>query len=162
MVVHIPHGKGQVLGKGMPIVKYMLWAVQKAAESIDLLFGLWKWGGPKEAQVQSYSPVCVDVHSFNRICQVVPMYPMTLRHKLCRNGWTDRFDHLLYLLTQLQTKQNGYCVVVTLFLFSFKKIVIYIAVICSNSFYGCQVDALINALKVICNGFSQIWWKSSF
>jgi len=32
-------------------------------------------GGPKEAQVQSYSPGGTNVHNFNYICQVASMYP---------------------------------------------------------------------------------------
>jgi len=35
----------------------------KTAEPIDLPFGLWTRGGPKEAQVQSYSPGGANVPS---------------------------------------------------------------------------------------------------
>ena len=53
-----PHGKGQFLTKGAPVVKYRDFAVSFAetAEAKDLPFGLWK-----EAQVQSYSPGVANV-----------------------------------------------------------------------------------------------------
>jgi len=43
-------------------------------------FAVWvvDLGGPKEARVQSYSADWVSMHNFNRIRQVVPMYPTTL------------------------------------------------------------------------------------
>jgi len=32
-----------------------------------------------------------NVHNFNCIHQVAPVYPMTLCRELCKNGWTNRF-----------------------------------------------------------------------
>jgi len=43
-------------------------------------------GGPKEAQVQLYSPAGANVHNFNGIRRVALMYPMTLCRELCKNG----------------------------------------------------------------------------
>ena len=51
----------------------------ETAQPIDLPFGLWAHsGGSNEAEVQSYLPDGDKVHNFNRIRQVVPMYPTTL------------------------------------------------------------------------------------
>jgi len=49
----------------------------KMAEPIDLQFGLW-------------TPVGQRKYKFNRIHQVVPMYPTTLCHELCK--WWIRWD----------------------------------------------------------------------
>jgi len=56
-------------------------------------FAIWAVdsGGPKEAQVQSYSPNGANVHKFSRISQVAPVCMMTLCHELCKNGWSDQF-----------------------------------------------------------------------
>ena len=57
MGVHIPHGKGQFLGKGAPIVVV---SCAKTGDTMDLPFGLWTWVGPRK-------------HKLNRIRQVAPM-----------------------------------------------------------------------------------------
>jgi len=57
-----PHGKGQFVGKGAPIVKcwdFKLWAVQMA-ELIDLSFGLWTLVSRRK-------------HKFSRIHPLAPM-----------------------------------------------------------------------------------------
>jgi len=48
-------------------------------------------GGPKEPQGQKFSTRGANVHNFNRIHQMAPMYPTTFCRELCKNGWTDRF-----------------------------------------------------------------------
>jgi len=60
-------------GKGSPIVKYK----DCLLKQLNCLICLWvvDSGGPKEAQVQSYSSGGSNVHNFNRICQVAPMCP---------------------------------------------------------------------------------------
>jgi len=49
-------------------------------EPIDVPFELWTRGWPKEAQVKSYLPGGTNVHSFNHIRQVAPMYPHRRAH----------------------------------------------------------------------------------
>jgi len=43
-------------------------------------------GGPKEVQVQSYSPGGANVHNFNRTRQLAPMYPTILCRELCNKS----------------------------------------------------------------------------
>jgi len=65
----IPHLKWQFWGKGSPTVKYrdfLLWAVQKCWTD---RFAIWVVGsaGPKEAQVQSYSPGGANVGNWRHL-----------------------------------------------------------------------------------------------
>jgi len=64
--VHIPRWKGQFLGKRAPIVKYRDFLSRAVHQtwSVDR-FAVWvvDSGGPKEAQVQSYSPGGANVPS---------------------------------------------------------------------------------------------------
>jgi len=51
--VQIPHGKGQFLGKGAPIVKYRdtLVTCAKIAKPIVMQFGLWAWSASRNHEV---------------------------------------------------------------------------------------------------------------
>ena len=65
--VQIPHGKGQFWGKGAPIVKYIWTFCHELCENgltNRLAVLVVDSGGPKEAQVQSYSPGGANVPSW--------------------------------------------------------------------------------------------------
>jgi len=73
----------------------------ETSEPIDLPFGLIvDSGGPKETRVQWYSPDGANVHNFNSICQVAPMYPATLCRELCKTA------EPIYLPFELWTRNS--------------------------------------------------------
>jgi len=53
-------------------------------------------GGPKEAEVQSYSPCGANVHKFNPVQRVAQMCPTTLCRELCdkRSAVAEMGDRL--------------------------------------------------------------------
>jgi len=50
----------------------------KTAEPINSPFGLWSWVSKRKRE-------------FNHICQMASMCSTILCHKMCKNGWNDRF-----------------------------------------------------------------------
>ena len=104
--VQITPGEGAILGKGTSIVKYrdfLPWAVQNAWTD---RFVVWvvDSGGPKEAEVQSYSPGCANVPRRRAHWHIGATWRIRLNwtvHLRRRCGLKPNyFDHLLYFETR--------------------------------------------------------------
>jgi len=98
--VQIPHGKGQFLGKGAPIVKYrdfLPWAVQKRLNRSICRFGCGLgWAeGSTTVQVQLYSPVGASVPSWEGTLVLPGKYNWTIRLRRRCGLMSNYFDHLL-------------------------------------------------------------------
>jgi len=110
--VHIPPWEGVILETRSPIVKYMYTLCRELSRNgLTDRFAVWvvNLGGPKEAPVQSYSTYDANVHNFNRIRKMSPMYPNTLCRGLCKSaeaidlpfwhaGWYRRRNHPCQIL----------------------------------------------------------------
>jgi len=81
--VEIPHEKGRFCEKGSSFVKHTELCRNGGTDR----FAVWvaNSGGPKEA-VQLYSTAGANVHNFDRIRQMAPIYSTTLCRELCKNG----------------------------------------------------------------------------
>ena len=91
-----PMGRGNFWGKGCPLYSICR-GLYKNGWTDWFAFWVVDLGGPKKAQVQSYSHGGAIVHNFNCVRQAAPMNRTTLCRELCKTGWTDRFAIWLWV-----------------------------------------------------------------